>query len=511
MHVLLAPHNLIRVLQGILFAAFFLVAAQASAANLVISPNSGTYNVGEEVTITVEADPQGESVNAVEAILAFDNTKFEVISTSEVGSVFTLWTTRPFFSNNTGTIEFGGGSQTPFSSSAKLVSVTLRAIAGGSGRISVSNASVLAADGQNTEVYSGSKNAAYTLIGDTAVQDTDSDTEVAVEDRLVPVISSTVYTDPEAWYATKTGTFTWKAPTAVTKVAVEVSASPDAEPLTVYDPPISEIALTPEIVNEGVQYLHIQYKDESEWRDILHRKIQIDTISPEPFIVGIAATQSETGFPTLSFEAQDASSGIQRYELKLPNGEVKVVTPEEATSGYQLADLIDGTYTISVTAYDKAGNFRESSATIPVTAGWIGDPEGLSLPFMSIFMGKNLIILTLILIIIALLIHASAERQLNLHTEEKLRKETHEVQEQMEKIFSALRDEIYDQINMISKHAKLSKKEQEAVAGLNQALEVSETLIEKEIGDVTQILNKKKTRVRKPRAKKIVDTPIAPK
>ena len=58
----------------------------------------------------------------------------------------------------------------------------------------------------------------------------------------------------------------------------------------------------------------------------------------------------------------------------------------------------------------------------------------------------------------------------------------------MEKIFSALRDEIYDQVNMITKRKRLSKSEKEAVEGLNQALEVSETLIEKEINDVKAIL-----------------------
>jgi hypothetical protein len=71
---------------------------------------------------------------------------------------------------------------------------------------------------------------------------------------------------------------------------------------------------------------------------------------------------------------------------------------------------------------------------------------------------------------------------------EKLRRETREIQDQMEKIFSALRDEIYDQINLITKRPRLSKKEKEAVEGLNQALEVSETLIEKEINDVKSIL-----------------------
>ena len=72
--------------------------------------------------------------------------------------------------------------------------------------------------------------------------------------------------------------------------------------------------------------------------------------------------------------------------------------------------------------------------------------------------------------------------------EEKLRREVREIQDQMEKIFSALRDEIYDQVNMITKRKRLSKNEKAAVEGLTQALEVSETLIEKEINDVKAIL-----------------------
>ena len=80
------------------------------------------------------------------------------------------------------------------------------------------------------------------------------------------------------------------------------------------------------------------------------------------------------------------------------------------------------------------------------------------------------------------------DRKQNKLREDKLRRETREIQDQMEKIFSALRDEIYDQINLITKRPRLSKKEKEAVEGLNQALEVSETLIEKEINDVKTIL-----------------------
>ena len=96
------------------------------------------------------------------------------------------------------------------------------------------------------------------------------------------------------------------------------------------------------------------------------------------------------------------------------------------------------------------------------------------------------------LIIIFEFLYILYERNKLFKKEEKIRKETMEVQDQMQKIFSALRDEIYDQINNITKRPRLSKKEKEAVDGLNKALEVSETLIEKEIKDVKQMLTKKK-------------------
>jgi predicted transcriptional regulator len=89
---------------------------------------------------------------------------------------------------------------------------------------------------------------------------------------------------------------------------------------------------------------------------------------------------------------------------------------------------------------------------------------------------------------VLLVLYIWYEQKLLRQKEEKLRKETREIQDQMEKIFSALRDEIYDQINMITKRKRLSQSEKDAVEGLTQALEVSETLIEKEINDVKSIL-----------------------
>lgn len=97
--------------------------------------------------------------------------------------------------------------------------------------------------------------------------------------------------------------------------------------------------------------------------------------------------------------------------------------------------------------------------------------------------------LGLLIVLLVFLGHlAYVHRQFKLR-EKRIKRETAEIHEQMTKIFSALRDEIYDQVRSITKRSKLTRKEADAVAGLNQALEVSETLIDKEINDVKNLLD----------------------
>jgi hypothetical protein len=154
-----------------------------------------------------------------------------------------------------------------------------------------------------------------------------------------------------------------------------------------------------------------------------------------------------------------------------------------------LKELENGTYTVKVVAYDRAGNVRESSVAVVITAGWTKPAEVVEeTSVWDYFTALNLFIGFILSVVALQFVYMWYERKQFRIKEERLRRETREIQDQMEKIFSALRDEIYDQINMITKRKRLSQKEKEAVEGLNQALEVSETLIEKEINDVKSIL-----------------------
>lgn len=487
----------------VLFLFLCVQIVPASAANVVVSPSTGTYSVNQSFTTTIQVDPQGESVNAVEAKLSFDNTKLSVVSVAKTGSVFSLWTTEPTFSNTAGTIDFGGGSPTPFSSRSTLVVVTFRALAEGSGTVRVTSASALAADGLGTDVYESSTDGTFTISAASAPEPTptptptpepedEGDTDAAItfgDPPRAPEAGSTTFLDPDVWYDTKVGTFTWTLPFDVDAVRLDIATSLEAVPSTEYDPPIEDFTTTAQILSEGVQYLTLQFKNQVGWGGILRRKIQIDTEAPRPFTINVNPGTSKDAFPLLTFEAKDDTSGIKEYEMTIADNEPFVVTPDEARLGYLLGKLEDGTYTVRVVASDYAGNTTEATVPVLITAGWLPPIEvTVESSFWDLFKGKNLVILILVLMLIAQFVFGWFDRKKREQREQKLRKEAKEIQDQMEKIFSALRDEIYDQINTITKKQRLSKKEREAVENLNQALEVSETLIEKEISDVQSIL-----------------------
>lgn len=506
------PYASFLVAISLLLVFFCMFLNAALAAETTVSPTIGTYSKGQTFTSTIRVNPQGKSVNAVEATLTFDTSKLSVVSVSKTGSVFSLWTTEPTFSNTQGTIQFGGGSPTPFTAQSTLVVVTFRTTGEGDATVDFKNASVLAADGLGTDVYTGSVKGVYTIGAgaatppppppptptDDPTEDLDTgdadeeptDATIAFGDPpRAPEVGSKTFLDPEIWYATTTGLFTWELPFDVSDLFLEIATTSNNIPTKKIDPPVGEILLTSDMLRDGVQYLSMQFSNQVGLGAILNRKIMVDITPPQPFTINVRAGNSTSSFPTLHFDATDPTSGILQYELTLAGREPVIVSPDEARLGYLITALEDGTYTVLVKAYDKAGNITEATTPILITAGWTKPTtEGKESSFWSIFSLRNLFVLLLVVLSVALLGYIIYLRKQFGRKESRLRKETKEIQDQMEKIFSALRDEIYDQINAITKKPRLSRQEKEAVENLSSALEVSETLIEKEITDVQKIL-----------------------
>ncbi len=490
----------------VVLSLFFVSVLNVLAAELGISPGSGSYSAGQTFKAVVQVIPGGDKVNAVEATLKFDTSVLSVVSVNKAGSAFSLWTTEPTFSNSGGTIKFGGGSPTPIKKTSNLVTITFKAKSAGSGSVTVSKASVLAADGRGTDVYKGSRQATYGVkvkntektpsLGQGANDDTVGNSGEAIvfgDKPSIPEIGSTTFLDPDTWYSDTEGVFTWTLPFDVDTVAVMISDDPDNRPeknkKAIFKPAIEEFKITKDNVSDGVQYVSVNFKNQVGWGTPVNRKLQIDTTPPKSFTINVDNGNTKNSFPLLRFAAEDETSGVAYYELTVADKEPVKITVDEARLGYMLKDLEDGTYTVEVTAYDKAGNKRDSSIAVLITAGWqkpVTVAEEVS--FWDFLTFTNLLIIFLILTIILEAVYIWYEKKRNRLRENKLRRETKEIQDQMERIFSALRDEIYDQINAITKRKRLSAKEKEAVESLSQALEVSETLIEKEINDVNIML-----------------------
>jgi hypothetical protein len=95
--------------------------------------------------------------------------------------------------------------------------------------------------------------------------------------------------------------------------------------------------------------------------------VNIDTVAPKPFTLSILPYDAQKGVQA-QFSTTDELSGIDHYEL-LVDGEIKgEVTPDEARTAVTVPTTDAGTKTLTVVAYDKAGNTTSASAPFGVPA-----------------------------------------------------------------------------------------------------------------------------------------------
>lgn len=471
-------------------AIFFVFPIFTNAADLSFSPVSASHSVGQTFNVRVEVNPDGEGINAVESAITFDQTKLSVVSLSKTGSAFSLWTTEPEFSNSAGTINFGGGSPTPFSRTATLVTITFRATAPGSAAVDFDSASVLAADGLGTDVFSEGRESIYTITQVVAPPPPDP---APVGDRPnAPVIESVSHPDEETWYTDNTVEFSWDIPNGVTTVRILLDSEPDSDPTVAYSPPIDTRII--DNLDEGVSYLHVDFRNDAGFSDTTHKKIQIDQSPPAIFDIVVVPNTDASSTPYLSFATTDGVSDIDRYEIVVSDEEPVTLTKEQhaglPSEGWQMPRLFDGTYLVTVRAFDLAGNMTETDLSVELATGYVDIPpeaevvevveQGVNWWFVFV-----LVLLAFILLLIGIIY---MQRARFIKERDYLRRETKEVRQKMEKIFSVLQDELEEQIRSLDQKPRLSADEKRVLKSMREALEVSEAFINKEIEDVEKVL-----------------------
>lgn len=473
-------------------AQSILESTTVDGARIGLSPETGNFGVGKTFTITVVVDST-KAFNSANATVNFNKDILSVQSLSKTSSALSLWAVEPTFSNSAGTITFEGGNTTALTGKKTLLSIVFKALKEGDATISFGNASVLAADGRGTDILSVKTSSTYEITatggGDTpATPPPPSPPIVAAGPPPdAPEISSPTHPEEDRYYNSEKAKFVWEAPFDVTAVRLAFDEKEKTIPTTGYDPPISEKEY--EDLKDGVMYFHLRYRNDGGWGASAHRKIMIDRTPPADLTFTAVADASSTDV-LLTMSATDTLSALDRYELIIDGGNlIKVALTELKNGTYLLSKQTPGEHTITLVAYDKAGNSASAEAKFTIagdplagTKKAVVDEEEKPLDWRLI--GE----IALIALIAFLVGYLWYERSAFRHEKYLVKREADELRDHMGNIFAAVREEIGEQVGRLFQKPNPSAEDRKVMENINEAIDLSEELLSKELEDVRKLL-----------------------
>ena len=125
--------------------------AFASAATMGVVSGSSSIVVGQPFEVNVSFDAQGATANAIQATVTFPPGLFTLQGVNDGASPVTLWVEPPH-EIASGTVEFAGIVPGGISAANSVVELILVPVASGTGTVGISDAALLANDGQGTPI-----------------------------------------------------------------------------------------------------------------------------------------------------------------------------------------------------------------------------------------------------------------------------------------------------------------------------------------------------------------------
>ncbi|MBI2049063.1 MAG: hypothetical protein HYT29_01325 [Parcubacteria group bacterium] len=359
---------------GLFIASFsFFLPYAADAATLYFAPESGEFRTGQDFSVEFKADSEGQAFNAAQATIQFskDTLHVKAVDYSPASSIFNFWLENPEFSNTDGKITFIGGTTNGVSGkSIPILKMIFTAKGAGEASLLLSDAAITASDGSGTNILETMRPAVFKIVPETIAPRPSLPAPVPIErtpsaaTRLPaePVLLVPLYSDPSEWHNLVSDFLVqWTLPADVSGVSTALNDNPQFAPQTV-----SEGLFDSKMfggLKNGVQYLHVRFRNTVGWGTTAHYRLAIDTIPPLPFKI-----ESRDGFrtknpsPELSFATSDGISGIEKYALRIDtDDDIISVTGEHAAP-----ILAPGPHRVAVRAYDKAGNFTEDAVDIDI-------------------------------------------------------------------------------------------------------------------------------------------------
>lgn len=366
-------------LSAIIFVLFFVALPNSvNAATLYLYPSSKNLNKNDTFSVSVNAASADQAINAVSGVVSFPSDKLKVLSVTKGGSVISLWVQEPSFSNGVGTVNFEGIVLNPGwqGSAGNILTINFEAVGTGSAKVKYSSGSVLANDGQGTNILAGMSSANYEIsvpnvappappvTGPTpAVSETPSNQSGT---PAAPQVTSATHPDTNAWFTVTKPSFEWNLDSSITAVRLLVSDKPNSSPSVIYDTPINQKEL--DELTDGVWYFHVQLKNKYGWGSITHFRFQIDTKDPEYFnITEIPRENNTVPIASFNFDAKDNISGIDHYIVQIDGNEPEVWL-DDGSHIYNTPSLKPGKHTLIAKALDGAGNSQANYLDFVVDA-----------------------------------------------------------------------------------------------------------------------------------------------
>lgn len=337
----------------------------ALAATLSVVPGSSRAAVGDTVRVSVVVNSQGAAINNAAGVLHFPADMLRVVSISTSGSVFPLWVETPGYSNETGEVNFDGGVPTPgFSgTSGTVLTVAFAAKHAGSAALSFTDSSVLANDGEGTDVLSSANAGTVAIVAADEPQKTSAKpasppdvapASVATSSVSSVVVTSTTNPNQSVWYAVASPSVQWNVPAGADAIKTIVDQNRSASPSVSYVPPIAEKTISD--LADGIWYFGIRARVAGVWGPVSTYALRVDT-TPPVMHGNSFSYDDDTGMLVVGARATDAGSGVASYEMTIDGGStIRIAADSVKGDVVRVPYVTAGSHKVVFMAIDAAGN-----------------------------------------------------------------------------------------------------------------------------------------------------------
>lgn len=339
---------------------FGIFAADVHAAKIYIVPDVQVVTSRPEFNVDIRLDTKGKSINAAQALIGFSPDIVSILSAEKENSIFSFWLEEPQISNASGTLRLIGGTTKKITGDGLHI-LRLRAQAKKSGlaEFAISDAAVIASDGEGSNILSSVERASVDIKLTAALSTSSMPVSAQGAFRIStaakalppkPILNVPLYPDQTRWYNHKGDVVVFWNSVPDVQAAIWLDRNPGTGPTKV-DKELQTGRNIGAIPGDGIWYLHVRFKNTVGFGDTAHYKISFDTTVPSLSLL-IDTPSADYPSPKLRFEAKDYLSGLSHAVISLDGRE----EARSIDSTYVLPPQSPGKYRALVRVFDRAGN-----------------------------------------------------------------------------------------------------------------------------------------------------------